>query len=69
MTIEKIALQVAKEWQMSFGGVEFDFALEVAKRAVEAKRDELAKYFDTEHGGSVLAGDEISHIIRMRSNV
>ena len=31
------------------------------------EREELAKHF-AKHGGRVLAGDEISHIIRKRSN-
>jgi len=39
MNIEAIAIKVAVEWQMSFAGVELDFALEVAKRAVAEERD------------------------------
>ena len=42
MTTEEIAVQVMKEWQMSFAGVELDFALELATRAVEAEREACA---------------------------
>lgn len=43
MDIETIAGQVAAEYQMVFAGVEFDFALEVARRAVAAEREACAK--------------------------
>ena len=36
-------------------------------RGLMVEREELAKHF-AKHGGRVLAGDEISHIIRKRSN-
>ncbi|HET6890516.1 MAG TPA: hypothetical protein VFH31_05390 [Pyrinomonadaceae bacterium] len=48
MSIEKIARAVAAEWQMSFDGIELDFALEVAKRAVEAEREACAKECEAE---------------------
>ena len=43
MNIEQIAEQVARDFKMGFDGVELDFALEVAKRAVVAEREACAK--------------------------
>lgn len=84
MTTEEIALQVSKEWQMSFAGVELDFALEVAKRAVEAEHEAcnrklLLDLWDALHGheatgdtaGSLRAMlmlSEVGDEIKARSN-
>ena len=62
MTTEEIALQVAKEWQMAFGGVELDFALEVAKRAVESEREACAV------ASEMLGFDEAAAAMRARVN-
>ena len=77
MTTE-IALQVAKEWQMAFGGVELDFALEVAKRAVESEREACAVLCSEvgqqpsslwhEHGCWTHAAQVCAESIALRSN-
>ncbi len=46
--IEEIASEVSKGWGMSFGGVELDFAIEVAKRAIYDERSACAKICDDE---------------------
>ncbi len=45
--LNKIGADVMSEWQMNFSGVELDFALEVASRAVEAEREACAKVCDS----------------------
>ena len=73
--IEEIALQVAKEWQMSFDGIELDFALEVAKRAVAAERDACANLcaafageLDNDGGPAPSRVRNCAAFIRARSN-
>ncbi len=78
MTTEEIALQVAKKWQMAFGGVELDFALEVAKRAVESEREACAVLCSEvgqqpsslwhEHGCWTHAAQVCAESIALRSN-
>lgn len=73
MRIEEIARAVAAEWQMSFDGIELDFALEVAKRAVEAEREACAKVCDYISDGydsrlEGRSGIEAAQAIRARPN-
>ncbi len=76
MDLEAIAKEVMAEYQMSFGGATYDFALEVAKRAVLAEREACAKVceelpdkfgeFSTEFTSG--EGDLCARVIRARSN-
>lgn len=76
MRIEDIAQTVAAEWQMGFDGIELDFALEVARRAAAAEREECAiigartmESMGSKAGGKIFAdGQVIADAIRARSN-
>lgn len=46
-TLGQIADEVAREWQMSFAGVEYDFAIEVSKRFAAAVKEEDARICET----------------------
>lgn len=76
MSIEKIAQTVAAELKMEFNGVCLDFALEVARRAAAAEREECAiigartmEDLGSKAGGKIFAdGQVIADAIRARSN-
>lgn len=73
MNIEQIAEQVARDFKMGFDGIELDFALEVAKRAVEAEREACAVIAETPVSGeqddiTMGAKDRVAAAIRARSN-
>lgn len=75
MSIEEIAQAVAAEWQMGFDGIELDFALEVARRAVAAEREVCAKVCESlcenaeRESGPEAAGWLDKAAEMMRSNV
>lgn len=66
MDIETIAVAVSAEWQIGFGGIEWDFALEVAKRAASAEREACAVLCER---SDRYRGEYFAAKIRERSNI